>query len=195
MIARRCFAPILALACVASEASAQPVERTNGLAMQAEPVSDAELADQRGGFRLGQLDISVGAEIRSYVGDALVMQTNLRWTDVATRVQRVFSAGLSQDAADGLATGMLAGSNLKINLGDETVFTANQGQTAFIQRTNGTIQNIIVNTASNLDLRQQVDITIDIGGFAPFRSNLVTARIGTALASLRGTSMLAGRLN
>lgn len=180
-----------AICCLATQASAHQIDDPTLMVR----VGGDELAQQRGGFRVGSLDISLGAEIRSYVGDTLVMQTNISWTDVATKVQRTFSAGLSQNAATGLASGLLEGGDLKIGLSNQAVFLANQGRTAFVQRTDGTIQNIIVNTASNVDLRQDVDVRIDIAGFASARTNVVTARIASALSSLTGLARWSSRLN
>ena len=189
---RRYWAAVLpAMCCLAGHAAAQPIADSAPI----ERVSDDELAEQRGGFRVGSLDVSLGAEIRSYVGDALVMQTNLSWTDVATKVQRTFSAALSQNAATDLATGLLDGGDLKLGLGSQAALLANQGKTAFIQRTDGTIQNIIVNTASNVNLRQNVDVRIDIAGFGPTRTNVVAARIASALSSLTGLARWGGRIN
>lgn len=151
---------------------------------QAETVGDAELAEQRGGFRIGSLEIQLGADIRSYAGGRLMMQTSLSWTDTATSVQHAFPVDASSDIASGLAAGLLAGSGVTFSLGAQKVAYANGGQTAFVQRTDGTIQNIVVNTASNVDLRQQVDVQLDIRGFTPFRNDVLAARIGSAVTSM-----------
>ena len=158
--------------------------------LQGETVSEMELSEQRGGFRIGTLDIQLGADIRSYVGGHLVMQTSLSWTDVATSVQHVFPDEASPALAGNIVTGLLTGSGLLLNLGNEKIVYANGGQTAFVQRSDGTIQNIIVNTASNVDLRQEVNVQLDVRGMAPVQSAILATRIGSAVASMGRLALL-----
>ena len=165
-------------------ATASTVAVVTGAAAVPETVSDGELGEQRGGFRIGALDIQLGADIRSYVGGRLAMETTLSWTDTATSVQHVFPVEASSAVATGLTTGLLTGSGPMISINGAKVAYVNQGQTAFVQRTSGTIQNIIVNTASNVDLRQEIDAQLDMSGFTPFHNDVLAARIGAALTSM-----------
>lgn len=182
-----CFAAALVAAGPATTAAVTEADRVTP---QVATVSDVELAEQRGGFRVGALEIQLGADIRSYVGGRLAVQTTLRWTDTASSVQHVFPVEASSAVASGLAVGLVTGSGLTLNIGDEKVIYVNGGQTAFIQRTSGTIQNIVINTASNVDLRQEVDAQLDIRGFTPFRNDILAGRIGSALTSMSSLSLL-----
>ena len=174
-----------AAALVASgPATASTVAVVTGKTAMPETVSDGELGEQRGGFRIGTLDIQLGADIRSYVGGRLAMETTLSWTDTATSVQHVFPLEASSAVAAGLTNGLLTGSGPTISLNGAKVTYVNQGQTAFVQRTSGSIQNIVINTASNVDLRQEIDAQLDISGFTPFHNDVLAARIGAALTSM-----------
>ncbi|WP_174278998.1 hypothetical protein [Sphingomonas bacterium] len=188
MIAGLCLAAALAATRPADRADPASASVASA-GPQPDIVGDAELATQRGGFRIGQLDVQLGVDLRSYVGGKLVMRTDLAWTDLSTSVRHGSGADLSPAAANSLVAGLLTGSGMTLNLGGGTVVLANEGRTAFIQRTDGSIQNIVVNTASNVDLRQQVDISLDIAGFAPFRHDIGAMRVGAALIQ----SMLSAR--
>lgn len=150
MTRRRYVSLAFALACIVGSTPAG-AQGTTYATEQPAQVSDAELAQQRGGFVWHGLDIQFGVELTSYIGDKLVLRTD---------------AGL-QDALR------------------DSVLLANNGQTRFIQRTDGTIQNIIVNTASGVALRQQIDARLDIAGFAPFRAAALASRIGAALTGVQ----------
>jgi hypothetical protein len=68
-----------------------------------------------------------------------------------------------------------------MQVGSERVFLANGGQTAIVHRTDGAIQNVLLNRASNIDARQEVDAHLDLGNFGQFQQNLIESRIGDAL--------------
>ena len=177
----------------AAIAACAPVAHARESPRLVEPrLTDAELARQRGGFTVAGLDIQFGAEISSYLGDQLAMQTNLSWTDAGGNVTTSYSAALTPASADAVRTGLLAGTGVTLSLGTASVLLANQGQTAFIQRGTGTIQNIVVNTASNVKLSQSITGTLDISGYALFQNGVLSSRIGTTLAAM---SALANRQN
>lgn len=155
-----------------------------------ERVSDAELAGQRGGFVYQGLDIKFGAEIRSFLGDDMVIQTNFTWNDAVSEIQRTVSTDLTPAALAQLQTGILNGTGLNLQGADGSVFLANQGQTAFIQRTDGALQNIIVNTANNVALRQEVDAHLSIANFGPFRADVLSDRILSSLSAMTGSALI-----
>src|SRR3546814_7580199 len=59
------------------------------------------------------------------------------------------------------------------------------GQTALIQSTDA-IQNVLINTASNVSLNQQVDAVLDISGYEGFRDALATTRLSDAIGAVMG---------
>jgi hypothetical protein len=156
---------------------------------EAETLSDAELSEQRGGFRYEGMDIQFGAEIRSYINDELVYQTNISWLDGATDVERSVSTQLTPAAAAEMGAELLGGGGINLRVGNENVYFANQGQTAFIQRADGSLQNIIVNSASNIALRQQIDAQLDISNFAPFRADVLSDKVASALSAMIGSGL------
>jgi hypothetical protein len=144
-------------------------------------VGDEELAQDRGGFSWQGVDINLGAEMRTYLNGALVLQTNISWTAAgATTTQFVSGALTAADAAQ-LQAGMLSGAGISMHVGDQSVYLANAGQTALIQAPNGAIQNILINRASNVDIRQQVDATLNLGNFGPFQQQTLATRVGDSL--------------
>lgn len=151
-----------------------------------ELASDAELAGQRGGFVYQGIDIRLGAEVRSYIGDEMVIQTNFSWTDTQLEVERIVSTELTPGALAGLQAGMLSGSGLNLRGVDDAVYLANEGQTAFIQRTEGTLQNIVINSASNVAIRQEIQAELNLSNFAPFRADALSDRIISALSGMAG---------
>lgn len=155
-----------------------------------ERVSDAELAGQRGGFVYQGLDIKFGAEIRSFLGDEMVIQTNFTWNDAVSEVHRTVSTDLTPATLAQLQTGILNGTGLNLEAANGNVFLANQGQTAFIQRTDGALQNIVVNTANNVAVRQEVDAHLSIGNFGSFRANALNERILSSLSAMAGTALV-----
>ncbi len=174
---------VLFLAALGSLLAAAPTAAREPLP-DLEIVADSELAEQRGGFRHQGLEIRLGAELRSYLGDALVVQTNVTWSASGAEFSRVVSGALTPAAASDLQAGIMAGGSLNFRVGEDQVFLANNGQTAFAQRTDGTLQNIVVNTASGVAIRQEVDAKLDIDNFQPFQAGILAERIGRDVAGM-----------
>ena len=146
-------------------------------------LTPAELDAQRGGFVLSGVDIRLGVEMRTYIEGSLVLQTNVSWSDQGLAVDRALSSALTSATRDMLAAGAF-GTALKRFLDSGSVFLANQGQTALLQRADGSLQTIILNRASNVALRQEIDATLDLGNFAPFRNSIMASRLNSALAGM-----------
>ncbi|MDG5488813.1 hypothetical protein NYR55_09305 [Sphingomonas sp. BGYR3] len=157
--------------------------RAEELALESiEPCDDATLDAQRGGFVIGGMTISLGADMRTYLNGDLVMQTTVRWQDGGAQTERWVSAALTPATAEQLQTGFIETGTLRLSVGSQPVFLANAGQTALIQRTDGGIQNIVLNTASATAMRQEMDVALDVTGYQPF-------------GDVIGQASLAGNLN
>lgn len=178
------LAPLLL---VASEAVAEdPL-------LEASFVSDEVLAAQRGGFAWNDMQISFGADIRSFVNDQLALRTIVSWTANGATVDRFVSPSLTAADAAHIQAGILTSGGIQMRVGNESVFLANEGQTALIHSTEA-IQNVLINTASGVNLAQQVDATLDISGYDGFRDALAMTRISDAVGSAVSAGSL-GALN
>lgn len=190
LAARRAIAPLLATALItmfmlpADSASARvavepPVERPFGFA----PLSDGELADLRGGFSVGGFDIAVGIVARSIVeqalgglGDRLEVITRFsvpqigRLTNQGTTVRTLDSADASAAGGGGAAftpDGMpTSGFSISTGVGTTVV---DLGTTRL---THQMLNTFVENTDLNRVINNQLDINLEIGGFARHLSAL-----------------------
>ena len=148
-------------------------------------VSDEVLDEQRGGFAFQGMVIAFGADIRSFVNDELALRTIVSWTPHGSTIERFVSPALTAVDAAQIQGGILTSGGITMRVGDESVFLANNGQTALIQSTDS-IQNVLINTASNVSLNQQVDAVLDISGYEGFRDALATTRMSDAIGAVMG---------
>ncbi|MCA0209877.1 MAG: hypothetical protein LCH74_12500 [Proteobacteria bacterium] len=148
-------------------------------------VSDEVLATQRGGFAFQGMVIAFGADIRSFVNDELALRTIISWTPEGSTIERFVSPALTAVDAAQIQGGILTSGGITMRVGDESVFLANNGQTALIQKTDA-IQNVLINTASNVSLNQQVDAVLDLSGYEGFRDALATTRMSDAIGAVMG---------
>lgn len=151
-------------------------------------LSDAELSEQRGGFRFGGMDISFGADIRTYIDGELALQTLINWTNEGASTSTFVSGVLTPASADQLRNGVLSTGSITMRVGDNTVYLANGGQTALLQRTDNGIQNILVNTASHITLTQDVTATLTLDGYDSFRSQVDAQRMADTLSGMIANS-------
>src|SRR3546814_10127646 len=93
--------------------------------------------------------IALVADIRSYVNDERALRTSVSWTPEGQTIERFVSPSLTAVDAAQVQGGILTSGGISMRVGDETVFLANNGQTALIQSTDA-IQNVLINTASNV---------------------------------------------
>jgi hypothetical protein len=147
------------------------------------PVPDVELAAQRGGFEWQGMQINFGADVRTYLDGELVLQTIVNWTDHAETSQFV-SGVLTPAAADQLVAGVLGTGAITMRVGDASVFLANGGQTALIHQVDGPVQNILINTASNTAIRQEVDAQLDIRNFDGFGAAMAQSHLTAQIQSM-----------
>jgi hypothetical protein len=184
----------LAFAATAAVLDALPAKPPGEVAETAEVVSDEELAEMRGGFVWQGVQIGLGAEIRTFLNGELVLQTNISWTAMgAQTVQQVSGALTAADAAQ-LQAGILTSGGISMRVGQESVFLANQGQTAIFHRTDGSFQNVLVNRASNIDARQEIDAVLSLDNFGGFQQDLINTRLGINVGDIVSQATI-GSLN
>lgn len=151
----------------------------------AETLSDEQLAEQRGGFVFQGMTIAFGADIRSYVNDELALRTIISWTAEGQTMERFVSPSLTAVDAAQIQRVILTSDGISMRIGDESVFLVNNGQSALVHSSDA-IQNVLINTASNVSLNQQVDAVLDISGYAAFVDALASTRMSDAIGAVMG---------
>lgn len=150
------------------------------------PLSDAELEDQRAGFRTaGGLELNIGAVVRTTVDGRKVLEARMtlardgwrtsRWVSTAEGVRDLRVAGPPPDMD--LARGL-----------DGVVVRAGDGGrvTALHQIDLDRIQNLVINRGRGRTVRQNVTVKITATGYESFREALQTASAtGRAGAAIR----------
>jgi hypothetical protein len=151
-------------------------------------VSDAELADQRGGFTLAGMEIRLGAEMRTYLNGDLALMTVVNWGPDGVTSSQTASAALSAARLDALQAGLAGSGSFALKMGDTPIYLANNGQTALLQRADSAIQNVLINTASNISVTQQTEATLDLSGYQGFQTDILSSRLSDALGSSIGAA-------
>jgi hypothetical protein len=147
-------------------------------------LSATELDGTRGGFAtpLGY-DIGFGAEVRTYVDGKLVLQTRLTWTSEG--VARAVEAG--EITPDLVAQAAGKGLHLLPAQAVGVLVEGDGGATAVLHDLDAShIASLVVNNASNRDIRQDTAISLDIPDFASMQAGVRAAqtqlRLQTAMS-------------
>jgi hypothetical protein len=176
-----------ALTALASPAWAEAGGWGEGIAV----MEEAELAEQRGGFRIGEIDVSFGAVITTLVDGVPALTTQLTWTSVGAVIHETI--GAPGPDISGLAPHQLAllGAGPSAHSGGVVIEDA-AGVTEIVHNvTRGALQNIVINSASGRDIAQQIDVTLELPGFELVQASLITQRFGLHIADdLSGAMVL-----
>ena len=159
-----------------------------------EVMDDAEMDDLRGGFDVGGIEIGFGAVVTSTLNGAPVMTTQLTVTDTGSVVEQTMNdigeslSSLTPEQLAALGLAALAGL-------DGVVVNGETGATVFVHNVgNGTLQNILVNTASGQDIRQDIDVTLTLPGFESIQQQFALDHLGMRLSEdLQSMAIGAGR--
>lgn len=177
---------------IAGAAAAQGLE---GLSLDGDQLDKGQLTAARGQLVTGAgLTFGFGARVRTYVDGALSLESTLALTDRGLVSQKGSPAASTageapaspQPALQSGAAAAAGGINLPgVNPSDVVVLPGDGGATALLQTlTADQISNIVLNTANNRDVRQEVDLTFVLPGFSEtqalsslqaLRSNLQSA--------------------
>lgn len=177
-----------AMAAFSAPAFADTWDSTEGF----EVIDDGELDDLRGGFNIAGVEIGFGAIVTSTLNGVPVLTTQLTLTDTGALVEQTLSAvgqslsALTQEQQTALGLENLDGAN-------GVVIDSESGVTAFVHNvTNGTLQNILVNTATGQDIKQDIDVTLTLPGFEYIQEQLMLERFGFQLSMDLQTMMIGG---
>ena len=144
-------------------------------------VSDTELSDQRGGFAFAGMDIKLGADIRTFLENELVLHTIITIDENGYNRAQTVSGALTLADADTIRNNILSNGSITMNVGNSQVFLANEGRTAIIHGSEGALQNILINTASNIIASQEVTATLDLGGYDGFAATITADQLGRSM--------------
>jgi hypothetical protein len=151
------------------------------LPIDAAMLSDKELGEQRGGFTFQGMEIKLGADIRTFLNGELALHTVISMDGNGLQQTQTVSGGLTLADADALRNNVLSNGAITMNVGDNQVYLANGGQTAIYHATDGSLQNVLVNTASNISASQEVTATLEVGGYQMFADTLAADRLSGAI--------------
>ena len=149
------------------------------------PLSDEELAGERGGIQLPTgMEVGFGASVRTFVDGALVLETKLVWTD---------QGALQSEAAPALAA---QGQNGQITLSDGAAqlpgvaLNGDGGSTVVLHELSAArIANVVVNTANNRDIRQEVQIDLAIPELSQFQQSAIQERANMRMMESVGAAL------
>lgn len=158
----------VALLCAAGFAAfATPAHALDAWGDGIETISDDEMADLNGGFIVPgtSINVNLGAVVTTSVSGVPVLTSNITWTDAGQIINQTIS-NVGQNLADLSAEQRTALGLDGLNAAGGLVISDTAGVTALVHNiTEGSLQNIIVNTASGREISQQIDVTLTLPGF------------------------------
>ncbi len=129
------------------------------------PLSDTDLSDLRGGLLYAEgIAFDFGAIVRTTIDGQPALETRLTWTP----------DGVVVEDMSALAGGPIPEFNgFGLTLADAT------GTTLVGHRLlDGELQGFIINTADNRNIRQEMEITLNLPGFEAMQRDMLTGRLG-----------------
>lgn len=184
MSPRRALAAVTALALLALAAPAQAAETpfTGSPLMLDEP----ELAGETGGLATPNgMDIGFGAVVRTFVDGALVLESTLTWTTAGAAT--AVSAGAEARLLDNAAAAGLA---VPSGAWQGVVIPGDGGETTILQDLGeDRIASLVVNTANNRDVRQDITVDLDIPNLAQMQSDFALDQLQLRLQDAVGSAL------
>lgn len=150
------------------------------------PLSDADLAELRGGYMTAAgISFGFGMVVRTYVDNRLALRTTLQWTpDGAVAEQVRGDAPGAIDLTDALGALLVKG----IDMGDLSdpqglVLMDDGGVTALIHNiASGHIQTLVLNTADGRDLRQEMELNLVLPDLIAMQHDIALNRLGAEIS-------------
>lgn len=145
------------------------------------PLPDAELAELRGGWiTAGGMSFDFGVVLRTFVEDQLAMETRLTWTPSGPATERWRDPAQGVDLAEAMDDLAEQGMDLSSLAGvDGLVLEGDGGQTVVLHAIGeGAIQNLVLNTASNRDIRQDTQINLAVDDLPGLQREVSFQRLG-----------------
>lgn len=176
MLRRALLSSIVSAAAIALTCA--PAHADDAWGDDIEVMLDEEMDAQRGGFRIGGFEFNFGAVITSTIDGVPVLTTTITWSDAGAIIQRTL-AGLGQ-SLDDLTPEQRSALGLDgLEGAGGIVIDGTDGVTALVHNVaDGSLQNIIVNTATGRDIAQDIDIQLELPNFEFMQQELTTERFG-----------------
>ena len=150
-----------------------------------ERLSTAELAELRGGYLIAQgITLGFGASVRTYVNGQLALESRLTWTeDGAVTTRTAGDVPGAVELGDNLDIALTGGLDLgALKAGSGLLLSDSSGVTALAHNLQGgNIQNLILNTASGRDLRQEIEITLSLPDLPSMQRSYGIDRLGSQI--------------
>lgn len=180
-----------ALALGAAPVAAQQADH-DGFDATFAPMPDAELADLRGGWiTAGGLSFDFGVVMRTFVQGQLALETRLTWTPTGPVTERWRDPSQGVDVAQVMDDLTGQGMDLSSLAGvDGLVLDGDGGQTVVLHSIGeGAIQNLVLNTASNRDIRQDMQVNLAIDDLPGLQREVSFQRLGGEIGREIGASL------
>lgn len=157
---------VLLIACAMAAVAAAPhamAQETDPFDM--EPLAEEELGNLRGGFfTAGGYTFDFGAIVRTTVDGQPALEQRLTWTPGGATIEDV--SGMPASQLPGIG-------GIGLDLSDAT------GTTLVGHRlVDGQIQGFIVNSGSNRDIGQDIQINLTLPGFDMVQQDMLAGRLG-----------------
>lgn len=151
-------------------------------------LSDADMDMLRGGFELQGVNISLGAQLNTYLNGQLVLATTLNWTTGGTNATSTVALTPANEAV--LQSVVTSGGTFGMSSSGGQAYITNNGQTLLYQNAANGLQNVLVNTASGVNATQTINATVGIAGYAGYSSANLAASLGRTLGTAVGMAGL-----
>jgi hypothetical protein len=158
--------------------------------VSAELVSDEELADVRGGWEAGGIEVGLfTAAMHTYVDGSLVLTSQLTLND----------HGATTNSELGVGTNVVPlgdAASLGLNIGDVqgqgVVVLGNGGATAVVQTLNNSqIRNLVVNTAQGRNITQDTSLNFVIPNLPQLQQGVALDQLKASLDQAIGAGLIA----
>lgn len=156
------------------------------VAQDGPPLATEELEREVGGFQTPSgLEVGFGAEVRTYVDGQLALQTHLTWTDQGA-VQTTTAANGTTDLSDAAGAGI----HIDGAPGTGLFLPGDNGGTVVLHGLDSDqISGLIFNTADNRDIRQEVNVTLNVPDLTQFQKDVAGQQLDLRLQETIGRAL------
>lgn len=157
------------------------------------PMTNAELAETRGGFLVANgVVLDFGATVRTYVDGQLALESRLTWTETGAVTEHAGGVMGAADLAGAIDAAMARGLDLEaLQNGQGLLLSDANGATALVHNLrNGSIQNLIVNNADGRDLRQEIEITLTLPNLESMQRDYSFDQMGSQITQEMNAALM-----